>query len=188
MVGERHRLAVRPVEGEALQATAADRRAACAATSPVAAAATALARSALAAQAASSAADVSPAATRRSGALLPDRLVLTYTATAPASAPATAAMTIRRRGREQRFLFVRHVSESPAPGYHDERRQDQQPDVGRTFCLGSGRDHGGDQRLDRLRQARSTRRTSRGSIAHADMLAENGHHRRRTIKRQSLTG
>src|SRR5690606_39622703 len=116
-----------------------------AATWPVAAAATAFAFPALAAQTRSCPATDAVA----SGALLPGRPPLTYTASAPAAAPATRAARIRR-GVGKSFLPSAILSTAPDTGYSDDRQEGQQPDVGRTMCLGSRRDHGSDQRLQRL--------------------------------------
>src|SRR5690606_8793949 len=119
-----------------------------AATCPVAASPAFFARSVFASQAATACSSTEAV----TAALLPDRSPFTYTAIAPAATPATAASAIRRSvGRCHLPFDILFTNSSETPGYHDERRKSQQPHVGWTICLGSGRHHGSNQRLDRLR-------------------------------------
>ena len=76
---------------------------------------------------------------------------------------ATAALIAS--GRRERAVEVGHAV--------NRREHNEQSDVGRALRERAGRDHGGDQRLHRLRQAPGGQ-DIRGSLAHAAMLGATG--------------
>ncbi len=86
--------------------------------------------------------------------MLPEKPPVTYTATAPASAPATMAV---RMARQAGISFLCLPSDilfknlrSPGSTMNDKKASNAM--WGGRFALGSGGRHGSDQRLDRLRQ------------------------------------